>query len=79
MSSSGGVVVVVSPAALIAAGVVFPVLGILTVALQFYTRRLQEAPLMLDDWFLIPGLVGAPRCRVLVSYIQFGKLMPYSF
>ena len=47
-----------TPGSMIALGAAFPALGIVAVALRFYTRRIQKAPLKLDDWLTIPVLVG---------------------
>ena len=55
MPSDG--VIVPSPSNVIAAGAVWPLLGTIVVILRFYTRRLQNARLLLDDWLTIPALV----------------------
>jgi hypothetical protein len=44
----------------IAAGVVLSVVDIFTVALKFWTRRIQRQPLKADDWFLVPATVRSP-------------------
>lgn len=46
------------PSAMIAVGVVMPVLGIFTVALRFYTRHIMKNQIGVDDWLLIPALVS---------------------
>lgn len=38
---------------------VFPPLAILAVIARFYARRLKRAELKVDDWMLIPSLVGS--------------------
>ena len=50
-----------SPSNVIAAGVVWPLLCAIVVALRFYTRRAQGARLLLDDWMTIPALVRMTR------------------
>lgn len=47
----------VTPDAMIAVAVVFPVLGIICVGLRVYVRRVQEASILADDWLLFPALV----------------------
>lgn len=51
-------VVAPSPSNVIAAGAVWMPLCAFIVALRFYTRRVQGARLLLDDWLTIPALVG---------------------
>lgn len=46
------------PSLVLAAGIVFPLLGIIVVALRFYTRSTQKASYQLDDWLTLPALVG---------------------
>ena len=48
----------VSPAEVIAAGVVLPVLGIIVVALRFHARRIQKAHVGIDDWLTVPASVS---------------------
>lgn len=48
----------ITPGAMIAVAVVFPVLGILSVGLRVYVRRVQKARILADDWLLLPALVG---------------------
>ncbi len=54
-------VVAPSPSNVIALGVVWPLLCAVVVALRFYTRRVQGARLLLDDWLTIPALVRVVR------------------
>ncbi|KAI4864898.1 hypothetical protein F4820DRAFT_422024 [Hypoxylon rubiginosum] len=42
-----------SPSFVIAVGVVFPVLSTIAVALRFWARNTQKAPLLIDDWLLV--------------------------
>ncbi|KAI4121453.1 MAG: hypothetical protein LQ338_006351 [Usnochroma carphineum] len=46
-----------SPSAVIAVGVVMPVLGIATVGLRFYTRQKMRNQILIDDWLLLPALL----------------------
>lgn len=48
---------------MIAVAVVFPVLGILSVGLRVYVRRVQKARILADDWLLLPALVGLLSLR----------------
>ena len=50
-------VVASSSSGVIAAGVVWPLLCAIVVALRFYTRRIQGAKLLKDDWLIVPKLV----------------------
>lgn len=43
----------------------FTGLGIISVGLRFYGRRLQKVPLKADDWIMIPALVSF-ACRELL-------------
>jgi len=43
------------PGGLIVMGAIFPILGFIATVLRFYTRRLQKAKLLIDDWLLIPA------------------------
>ena len=61
MSTIYGLVVVISPGTIIAVGTVFPALGIVFVALRFYTRYIQKARLMMDDYLTLPALVSIIR------------------
>ncbi|KAI1144988.1 hypothetical protein F4825DRAFT_280746 [Nemania diffusa] len=46
-----------TPGGIIAAGAALPAIGIIVVALRFYTRLTQKARLGLDDFFILPALV----------------------
>ncbi|CAG8950862.1 hypothetical protein HYFRA_00003079 [Hymenoscyphus fraxineus] len=46
-----------TPGHLLAAGIVFPIVGILTVVLRFYVRVEKRQKMGWDDWFIIPALV----------------------
>ena len=50
-------VVAPSPSKVIASGVVWLVLCVIVVALRFYTRRVQGAKVLLDDWLMLRTLV----------------------
>lgn len=41
-------------------------LGVISVILRFYARRHQKAPLLVDDWLLIPALVRPLAATELV-------------
>ncbi|KAL8783080.1 MAG: hypothetical protein Q9213_004892 [Squamulea squamosa] len=45
-----------NPSALVAVGLVMPLLGIATMGLRFYTRRKMRNQILVDDWLLIPAL-----------------------
>lgn len=47
-----------NPSFVLASGIIFPVLGIIVVALRFYTRSTQKVSYQLDDWLILPALVG---------------------
>ena len=38
--------------------ILLPILGFIMVGLRIYTRRIQRARLGIDDWLMIPALVG---------------------
>jgi len=40
---------------LIVLGALLPTLGLITTGLRFWTRRLQNAPWLVDDWLLVPA------------------------
>ncbi|MCJ1245345.1 hypothetical protein MMC30_002549 [Trapelia coarctata] len=44
-----------TPESLIAMSITLPTLGLVAVALRFYTRHGQKARLMLDDWLILPA------------------------
>lgn len=41
----------------LALAITLSILGIIAVALRFYTRRKQRAALRIDDWLTIPALI----------------------
>ena len=47
----------VNGGSVIAIGVIFPVLGTVSVALRFGVRRKRKNGLELDDWLILAGLV----------------------
>ena len=47
----------VTPRAMIAVAVLFPVLDIVCVGLRVYIRRVQKASILADDWLLFPAVV----------------------
>ena len=65
-----GVSTVVTPESVVAVGAVFPALGIIVVALRFYTRYRQKARLMLDDWLTVPALVGSITRTTLLGALR---------
>ena len=64
-----------SPSNVMAAGIVWPPLCAVVVALRFYTRRVQGARILLDDWLTIPALVRVVRPSVQV-FVANGILAP---
>ena len=46
-----------SPSSVQAVAIVSSLLGLVAVALRFYTRRIQKAPLLLDDYLTVPAIV----------------------
>jgi len=44
-----------TPDGLYALATTLPIIGFSAVALRFYSRRLQKAPLLLDDWLIVPA------------------------
>lgn len=54
----------------IAIGVIFPVLGTISVALRFLSRRKSKTPTGWDDWFSILALVSIDVFHVSVLYYQ---------
>ena len=50
----------VTPWEIYAASIVLPILGCVFVLLRFYARTLLKNSIGIDDWLLIPALVGAP-------------------
>jgi hypothetical protein len=57
----------VSQASLIGMSASLMGLGIIAVALRFYARKYQKAPLQLDDWLMIPAVV------CFLEYIPYDK------
>ncbi|KUJ09335.1 uncharacterized protein LY89DRAFT_690381 [Mollisia scopiformis] len=56
-----------SPSAIIAAGVVLPVLSIIAVVLRFYVRSSRKTAIGVDDWLVIPPLffvIGMGACLI---------------
>ena len=47
----------ITPSGVLAATIVPTVLSIISVILRFHVRRKQKAPILWDDWLLVPGLV----------------------
>lgn len=50
----------------LAAGIAFPIIDIIAVALKFKVRRIQNQPLKADDWTLVPATVcqfSLPRLK----------------
>lgn len=50
-----------------AVSAVFAVLTAIVVALRFWARRRQKAPLLADDWLMVPTLVIQKRCIFLAA------------
>lgn len=58
-----------TPALVIAAGAVLPILGIFAVALRFYSRVSQKnTGLGIDDWLILAAIVFLPRHHRLLTY-----------
>ena len=53
--------------ALAAVGITAPVLASLAVFGRFWARNLKNIPPALDDWLLLPALVGTTRMALLRS------------
>ena len=47
----------ITPGAMIAVAVLFPVLSMVCVGLRVYTRCVQKASILADDWLLVPAVV----------------------
>lgn len=56
----------VNGGSVIAIGVIFPVLGTVSVALRFAVRRTRKAGLGTDDWLIMLGLVKSPSLTIPV-------------
>ncbi|KAI0391533.1 hypothetical protein F5Y17DRAFT_440069 [Xylariaceae sp. FL0594] len=52
----------------IAAGVGLSILAVLTVALRFWTRRVQKQPLKVDDWLLLPAVILNTATGIVLTY-----------
>ena len=48
----------VNPTGVITCGVLFPILGVIAVALRFMVRRKRKNDLGMDDWICLPALVS---------------------
>ncbi|KHO11391.1 DDE superfamily endonuclease, CENP-B-like protein [Metarhizium robertsii ARSEF 23] len=62
-----------SAAALYAMSGVLIGVSVITVTMRFYARRCQKAPLLADDWLLIPSLItfiGTCACIFYGGHIQ---------
>lgn len=53
-----------SPSNVWATGIIWPPLCAIVVALRFYTRRVQGARLLQDDWLTVPAIVSIVTPRV---------------
>ena len=54
----------------IAIGVIFPVLGIISVALRFLSRRQSKTPTGWDDWFSVLALVSVDTSHISILHCQ---------
>ncbi|POS70898.1 hypothetical protein DHEL01_v210703 [Diaporthe helianthi] len=52
----------------LAAGIVFPIIDIIAVALKFKVRRIQNQPLKADDWTLVPATLFILAIGIVTSY-----------
>lgn len=50
-----------TPEHVITAAVAFSIVDALIVGLRFWARSKQNAPLRVDDWLLVPAMVGHHR------------------
>lgn len=57
-----------SPASTIAVCVLLPVIALITIALRFFARRVQRAPVKLDDLLVLPALVSAIQPFSLITH-----------
>ncbi|KAI4262520.1 MAG: hypothetical protein L6R42_002306 [Xanthoria sp. 1 TBL-2021] len=64
-----------NPSSVVAVGVVMPALGIATVVLRFYTRRKMRNQILLDDWLLLPALVGLSMVEVCEARLTRRQLL----
>lgn len=63
-----------TPNSIIAVGAIFPILSIFAVILRFYTRYVQKAALLVDDWLTLPAMVSVivtcPRTFALILFLR---------
>lgn len=52
-----------SPTSIIAASASLSALCIVAVAMRFWERKLQRAKFSIDDWLVIPALVGVSHAQ----------------
>ncbi|KAG8157635.1 hypothetical protein KVR01_012677 [Diaporthe batatas] len=52
----------------LAAGIAFPIIGIIAVALKFKVRRIQNQPLKADDWTLVPATLFTFAIGIAISH-----------
>lgn len=64
-----------NPSSVVAVGVVMPALGIATVVLRFYTRRRMRNQILVDDWLLLPALVGLSMVEVCEARLTRRQLL----
>ncbi|RWA08690.1 hypothetical protein EKO27_g6426 [Xylaria grammica] len=64
-----------TPGGIIAAAAALPAIGIVVVALRFYTRFTQKARLGLDDFFIVPALALVIGMGVTLIVGEFHSLM----
>jgi hypothetical protein len=67
MSAGGSIIFVpyASPGQIMAAGIIFPILGIAAVVLRFYVRASRKQQIGMDDWLIIPALVWLSLVELL--------------
>jgi len=58
MSAGFDFIVSIGPSELIAAAVILPVVGLVTISLRYFVRFSRKVYFGVDDWLLIPALVG---------------------
>ncbi|KAI0174125.1 hypothetical protein BJ166DRAFT_605780 [Pestalotiopsis sp. NC0098] len=70
----------VTPGQVLAAGIVLPIVCTLCVILRFYIRRLQQAPIGVDDWLVAIGVIfitGMGACLITGERLRvFGYPTP---
>ena len=62
-----------SPSGLVALSTVVPILCIAAVGLRFQLRRKQTQSVQIDDWIMLPALVG----HKLYCFLVLWMLIPY--